>query len=340
MISILTAFSALRLESGQDWEAYADFFYQIDTSTGIFNYLRFGSYSASQFEFGFFLINYFVKILNGDYYHVLSICSVISGVSIYIFYRQIKEHTDFAIISYVGYAFLILGFSQARQSVGLACFLFALTFYLRSDKSILYFFAFSCIGITFQYSVVIYIFIALIAYLLTRFVRLARFAVVALLFLAIIVKNLNTNLFQYFMLLAFNDTIVDKVNIYEADLSQGGILNFLYSLILLANAIYVYSNSISQTNFKHKFICNLAASSLYLSFLIVFVLPGFYPLYSRVYTLGSILLPVAFYYVGTRKNTISLNMFITVNYVALTISYFKIFYLFSDDYLPYSMWIQ
>lgn len=336
---VLTSFSALRFESGQDWGAYENFFKQIDLQRGIFDYLNYRSYSVSQFEVGFYLLNYAIRIINGNYYHVLAVCSIVSGISVYIFFKQIKEYTDFAIVSYIGYSYLLLGFAQSRQSLGLAFFLFGLTFYLRRNKSILYFFAISLIGVAFQYSVAIYLLIGLTAYLITRFVWVGRIAIIIFLLLAIFIKNSNTNIFQFFMIIAFNETIIDKVNIYETDLSQGGILNLLYSVILLFNAFLIYRKSIYEVEFRIQFLFNLAATALYLSFLIVFVLPGFYALYSRVYALASILMPVVFYFIGRRKNDLTLHFFTAINYAALIISYFKIFYLFYDEYIPYNVWV-
>lgn len=336
---VLTLFSALRFQSGQDWAAYEDFFNQINLNEGFSDYFQFGSYSASQFEVGFFLVNYLTKLVSGSYFHVLALCSVVSGLSVYLFYKPIKAHTDFAIVSYIGYAYLILGFAQARQSLGLACFLFGLTIYLRKEKSIFYILGFSLIGITFQYSVAIYIVVAALAYFVTRFISTGRLVIVALFAIAVIVKNLNINIFQFFMIFAFNDTIAEKINIYEADVTDGGFLNLLYSILLLGNAVYIYTHSLTQTDFRLRFVLNLTATALYISFLIVFVLPGLYPLYSRVYLLGSICLPVAFYYVAQKKRTGMFSVLIAINYLALTISYFKIIYLFSDSYLPYTTWL-
>ena len=335
----LSIFSALRFQTGQDWYAYEEFFNQLDTHRGLIEYFQNGSYSQLNFEFGFYLVNYFIKSLDGSYFHVLAFCSVVSGASIYLLYREMNDHIDFAVVSYIGYAYLLLGFAQARQGLGLAFFIFALVLYLRKNRPIVHFFGIALFGVAVQYSVAIYLIVAMIAYTITRFRMLGTICIAILFSVALLLKNFNTNLFQIFMLFAFNDTIADKVNIYEAELSQGGILNFFYSLFLLVNALYIYHSSGNETEFRVRFLLNLTAMALYLSFLIVFVIPGLYPLYSRVYILASISLPVAFYFMCRRETTLTLNILFVMNYIALTISYFRLFYLLYDEYIPYQTWL-
>jgi hypothetical protein len=344
ILVILTLFSALRFESGQDWDGYETFFTELDLQLGVTQYFYYGGATTSRFEIGFYFLNYIIKLLNGSYFHVLAICSVISGISIYTLYKPIKENTDFAIISYIGYAFLILGFAQARQSIGLAFFLFALASYLHKKRSFLGFLGLASIGVLFQYSVTIYIAMAIMGYFLTRFASFGRVVIFGLLGLAVLVKNLNTNLFEIFMLLAFNDTISEKLVIYNDTLTTGSVLNFIYSLVLLLNAGFVYINTKFQSEFRNRFLLNLTAFSLYVSFLIVFVLPGFYPLYSRIYILGSLLLPLSFFWITSsstkqKKQTAVFSVFLAANYLALMISCFRLFFLLSDEYLPYNTWL-
>jgi hypothetical protein len=144
--------------------------------------------------------------------------------------------------------------------------------------------------------------------------------------------------------LAFNDTISEKLVIYNDTLTTGSVLNFIYSLVLLFNAGFVYINTKFQSEFRNRFLLNLTAFSLYVSFLIVFVLPGFYPLYSRIYILGSLLLPLSFFWITSsstkqKKQTAVFSIFLAANYLALTISCFRLFFLLSDEYLPYNTWL-
>ncbi len=334
---ILTLFAALRFQSGSDWPGYELFFDLVNLEISIISHLKYAS--DIEIEIGYYVLMRSVKALNGSYYHVLAICSVISGISVYYLYRPIKENTDFAIVSYLGYAYLLLGFEQARQSMGLAFVLFGIAFYLKNDKSIIWLFIIASLGVLFQYSVAIYIFCAVISYLVTRFPRIGRATLTIFFLIALLIRNSNVNLFQFFMLAAFNDTLVSKVNIYEAAPTTTSVLNSIFSVFILLNAILIYKNAKYQDNFRLKFLFNLTAFTLYLSFLVVFILPSFYYFYSRIYTLGSLLLPLTFFFLTSQKKSLIYTGFLVANYVALSLTYFRIIFTYSEQYLPYTPWL-
>ena len=149
----------------------------------------------------------------------------------------------------------------------------------------------------------------------------------------------HIKVFQFFMLAAFNDTLVSKVNIYEAAPTTTSVLNSIFSVFILLNAILIYKDAKYQDNFRLKFLFNLTAFTLYLSFLVVFILPSFYYFYSRIYTLGSLLLPLTFFFLTSQKKSLIYTGFLVANYVALSLTYFRIIFTYSEQYLPYTPWL-
>src|SRR5436190_4607553 len=97
--------SGLRFEIGQDWAAYAQFFNDVDVGVGpIDSYLDYVSYPS--FEFGYHELNYFIKILGGNYHLVLLVASLFCTYCLYTLTTRIRANGFYVFAMYFSYGYL------------------------------------------------------------------------------------------------------------------------------------------------------------------------------------------------------------------------------------------
>ncbi|WP_137170448.1 EpsG family protein [Marinomonas sp. FW-1] len=132
VILTLVLFSGARYQTGNDWGNYTLFFER----------LRVNSYSDlfdQKFEFGYTLINYFVKLAGLDVGYVFLLSSFISVFILVAGLRRYNIVIVFALLFYMRYSFLQTNFMFVRQGISLSIFFYAIQFIV-DKKAYKYFF--------------------------------------------------------------------------------------------------------------------------------------------------------------------------------------------------------
>jgi hypothetical protein len=147
-------FVGMRTDVGTDYETYQLIFKEIQ---------RYGE-TTFHVETGFYLINYWVVVLNGGFVWVNIICAAISSVFLFKAINFFLDDSEYKWLSYISFLsigiFFVYYLSGIRQGVSLSVFLYAIRFIYR--KKFIYYAFFIFIGALFHTSIVLMIFVYLI----------------------------------------------------------------------------------------------------------------------------------------------------------------------------------
>lgn len=121
---ILAIVAGLRFNTGYDFEAYQNFFFEIDNIFDVFN----GSIDA---EPGFLFINYIFKALGFNFYFFILFFSVLSVLLISNFAYKYVSYPSLVLVYYYARYFLVRDMGQIRSSLACIILLYSIPYIVR-----------------------------------------------------------------------------------------------------------------------------------------------------------------------------------------------------------------
>ena len=326
-------FGGIRYETGQDWLAYSKYFDSIIITDNIITEY-FDNWEYKRFEFGYFLLNVFIKKINLPYYSISFISSLFFVMTLYFFTKKIQNINKFIILFlYLSYSFLILEFAQVRQSIAISFFLIGFTWYLRENKIFAAFFFF--LSIFFQYSSIIYLGIFFLMLLTPSKVK---YDIIIGMVLSIFILLLTKiGLFETLRYLS-PENLHEKIDIYKENKNQQGIGQVIYSLFLLLIGIYIYVCAYKLNNIEKK-LCRYSVFSIIGTVLVSLIFPNNYVMYSRMYLIASIFLGISLSIVNKNYKGNEHKFLLFTVLIISFIYFYRLFELYSNEYLPYKTWL-
>jgi EpsG family len=322
-------FAGLRLEVGQDWEAYEAYFNDIGP---------FDSWDT-KFEFGYYLLNYVVKALGGSYSVVFLIASLFCAYSVFRLTSRFALNRFYILTIYMGYSYLILHFAQVRQSLAIGFFLLGIDYYLRHrNQSKLPALALMLIAPLFQISSLIYLAI-LVPVLMWQSGNAWWWAVIvaAGVGMGILVHSLDL---YSLMALVGNSATQEKLAVYKEGQTEQGIFQVIYSAYLLALAFYFYRHSKAVPP-EDVFVVRYAIVALVSTATFTIVLAGSYVFYSRTYAVACLFqgFAAAIVFSASKRNPLR-DVVFAVTMTAAAISYCRLLIFYADTYTPYRLILE
>ena len=314
-IFILSIISGLRYEVGMDWEGYEIFFESVNGNQ---------SENTPIMEIGFEALNKIIGAFTENYGYVLLSSSIIFGIALGLLYKNLGANFYvYAISCFIGYSYLIIGFAQVRQGLAISIILVCVYFYnfKRLPGVICFFIASS--SLLFQLSSLIYLVLLLITLLNAYFIKNILYKIIVVILLILFLSTESNLIFDILKVLALSENIYNKISNYSESRVEESVALYINILIILVNSFIILKYSrllsdaraINMSNFY--FVLNISCV------LSVFLLPGVYVFYSRLYLLSSLLLPVVFYLnravIGSKK----LNLILFANSLIFMGNYFK-----------------
>jgi hypothetical protein len=331
---LLAVFAGIRSQTGQDWEAYENFFDNINIAANPFG--EYFSSGTQPFEIGFYLLNFVGKLVWDDYHVVFITSSLFISFAIYAITPKNRLNYYYILAIYLSYSYLILNFAQVRQAIALSFTLIAFSVYSKS-KNIVLALSISFFGALFQYSALMYATILPFAFHLDlKNKKVLIGIIISLILLCFALPYFNV--FDLLSKIAFTNASLAKVEIYsdtQLDSNQGQAL--IYSLYLLVLAIYLHSRLNLTPKPVRPFI-NYALISIAFSIVFTIAFPGFYVLYSRIYVAASIFHALAIALVVATVGPSGKLMANLIFYISLLMAvtlYTKTILVNHEAYIPY-----
>lgn len=320
----LGIFSGLRFQVGYDWQAYKDFFEEINLAD------LFQNGSRYQFESGYYLLNFLVKLLRGSYSLVFLSASLFLSYALYKFTKHYPINKFYLLTSYLGYSFLLLNFALVRQSIAVGFFILGCNYYIcrqNKIKSLLI----ASISILFHVSSLIYV-------LLMAQVMLCEKLKPKWIFMCFILTGLILYLCQFVDFDQLSSLLpglyfFGKIANYRYNIATLNMLS-LYLLYLIFLLFYLgrYMSSVPPSR---KFILQYALASISVTVLLGFIFPSSYVFYSRVYLVTSIFQGYAMTLIFS-ANKGKLHTFVFILTLAVSIFYYwRILFLNAESFIPY-----
>ncbi len=329
LLLIIAVFAGLRYETGQDWLSYKNYFNRIELIYGpIDSY--FSDLGNFQFEIGYFLINYYIKTLGFSYSVVFLIASLFCSYCVFRFTSVFNINKYFILTNYISFSFMVLHFAQVRQSIAIGFFFLGCYYFLKNEnklKGILI-----CLfGLLFQFSSIIYIILLLFVLYYPKKVKYQIVSVLIVLVLFIV--SLNYGMYSVLKLVS-PTSLYTKIDIYEEEQSvqgSGQLFNGLYLLVCAGYITYFMRNLRTE----YVFICKFAVFSLLLTIFAIFVFPGNYVMYSRLYVLSAIFQGFAMSIIFSITKNILHKLIFVASVCSAIIFYGRILIFYSNEYGPY-----
>jgi len=321
----------LRFQTGDDWEGYQDYFYNIDLSYNIVD-SYFSNIVNTQFEIGYFFFNYLVKFFGGNYPFVFFIASIFCSYSVYRFTRRFDGNKFYILLIYIGFSFILLHFNEIRQSIAISFFLLGCDYYLKHEKKIPALII--CLfGLFFQFSAVLYIFILLLIFYFPMGKKYYILAILSLL----IIYLISTYLDPFYLISFLLPTSLSfKINIYREYQQLGrGSGQGMYGVYLFICVMYLLYYSRYLKLPQYQFVCRYAIFSLLITIFVIFAFPANYVMFNRAYVLSSIFQGYAASLILNAKKTSLHKLFFILSISASLIFYFRILYISAANYIPY-----
>ncbi|TFY92299.1 EpsG family protein [Pseudomonas nabeulensis] len=328
----------IRFETGMDWPQYADYFDSISIEqTPIESYLS-NNYKLA-FEFGYFILNYFIKLLGGSISFVFLIASLFCALCTYLLSSTFTGNRIFIFTIYVSYNFIYMHFSTVRQSIAAGLFFLGLWAYLKlsNNKLMLLLFALSA---CFQISSLLYIFIFFCSFLFRNIYRCIFFWTLgtSLLFASI---HMGSSLYKL-LSSVLPTPFASKLMEYETWDYTLSIRTYLFGLYIAGCALNLgwlaakkkKHNVDGIVQGKEEFALKIATTSLMLSATLILLFPNNFALWTRVFNVASVLFACAlstFYYSTPKKYKL---IFIAHTVVA-AISFVASLYAAQEAMVPY-----
>lgn len=332
LLLIIGLFGGLRYETGQDWDAYTDYFQDVDLSYDIVE-SYFSNLLNLRFEIGYFFLNYIVKYLGFDYWFLFLFSALFCSFALYAFTSKLEGNKFYILIVYISYSFLLLQFAQVRQAISLSFFLLGCASYINTNnkkKAILI----GLIGLLFQFSGLIYILLLLLVF---YYPKGRKYSFFLILFIPIMfVFSQYFGVFSIVKLFA-PVSLENKLDVYEEEQASQGIGQLFYGLYILICVGYI-SYHIQKKDFlvgPQLFICKYAVFSLSLTVLAIFLFSGNYVMYSRLYLVASIFQGFAISIILYHRRSIYHILFFNFSIIVAFVYYFRIISIQSDQYIPY-----
>lgn len=326
---LLGLIGGLRNETGVDWEAYELYFENINIKKpAVEEY--FSNLINLKFEFGYYLLNYYLKLIGLNYHSVFLISSLFSTFTIFCFARKIKSKFVFVIFGFLGYSFLILNFAQVRQAFSVGFFLLVCIYYLR-DKSKIYVVFFSLMAILFQFSSLIYLVLAWSTLYIKTKSRLILLFLILLIFI-----TFKINAYTLLKLITpYN--LASKIETYEqlAETSEGGMGQPVLGFILLFTILFLLTFLREAKSSTELIILKYSLYSLSLTVLLIFVFPTNYVMFSRVYLVASLFQSFHLSIAYSRRSNFSFKLYAFFTIILNLTFYFRILTINSEFYTPY-----
>jgi phosphotransferase system glucose/maltose/N-acetylglucosamine-specific IIC component len=329
----LGLFGGLAWHTGMDWPAYQEYSDYLDTAQNPLTFY-FSNPLNVRFELGYYLLNWGVKRVGLDYQTIQLLSSVFLSYAVYRLTRYSRHFpgNKFYILSlYLSFNYLVLHFAQVRQAFAMGFFLLACASYLdngRKGKAL----AIALLALLFQYSAIVYIFLAaLVMWWPER--RAYRIFLVTLLAIGGIVPLIID---PYTLFGLFATTLAQKkINWYRDNPTGGGIGQIVYCLYLALFAAYLARYRRIFQEPRHAFVIRFAILSLLASVLATFVFRENYVMYARVYAVGCLFQGFAASLIfATRRGWVHRAVFVGSTFVAVTF-YTHVFSLYETALVPY-----
>lgn len=335
MLLIMGFFGGLRYQTGQDWDAYSEYFENVDISNGMIE-SYFSNLLNLKFEIGYFFLNYIVKYIGLDFWALFLFSALFCSYSLYSFTSKLEGNKFYILIVYISYSFLLLQFAQVRQAIALSFFLLGCYNYLNTGnkkKSLII----GLIGLIFQFSGLIYIFLLLMVFYYPKGKKNLIILILFIPFLFLFIQYFGA----FSILKLFAPVSLEyKIDIYEEEQASQGIGQLFYGVYILICVAYIFYNTRKLpflTN-QELFVCKYAIFSLSLTVLAIFLFSGNYVMYSRLYLIASIFQGYAISIILNYNRTIYHRLFFNLSILIAFIYYYRIISIQSDEYLPYRSW--
>lgn len=335
VLAYVSVFAALRYETGDDWEGYRLYFDSITLSNGIIDeYLS--SPLLLQFEPGYYVLSYVVKIFGGTYSFVNFIsvfaffCALICSIS------RFELRALFVVSIFVGMPLISLYYNQVRQCLALSFFLLAL-----SSKGNIKATLFGLLTLFFQYSTIPFVASLLFVKLWpTKSYNLFKILVIAapvFLFLT------WANYFGGYDLLRIltPESLAFKVSIYQEEETDFGIFRIVAIFVLTMIAIFIFKK-FRKIAFGPGYLSLPIELSLIGCLQVLYasiLFPNSYAFFGRALVFSLIVLAFAFailinhYGVTTKYGTV--DFWFAGLCLLSTMYYFATLIFYTDVYIPY-----
>lgn len=334
-VVLISIFSGLRYETGQDWEAYKLFFDNIDTSVSVFRPYSDAGYSVPVYEIGYYLLNYLVKVIGGGYSTVFFLSSILSGLSIFRVGLLYRINNLYFLACYMGYSFLLLNFAQVRQSLALSVFLIGCTLYLKGGKKLFSIFVCS-LSVLFQVTAVMYVLIFMVVLAWPDTIKKTMAVVICILcFIGFYSIYSFVDMESFMLLFAITGGLESKINVYLETQSNQGFGARVYSLYLFLLVLYLAVKLDEFNVSRHVIIVKFAIASIMLSLFFAIVVPGIYPLYSRAYVLAGVFQAWSIGLISLRSKTFFDMLVVGMTLLAAVYSYVRLLIYYEQEYIPY-----
>ena len=327
---LLGVIGGIRFQTGDDWKGYQDFFEYIDVSQ---NFLEAYEHSLLyfRFEIGYFALNYFFKMIGFNLYVIFIISSLFCALSVYKFTSTINCNRFHIAIVYISFSFILLHFNEVRQSIAIGFFLLGFDYYLRK-KQIILSVLISSIGLFFQVSEILYMFVAFIVIV---FHSNSKFNIISIIFMASMLVFFKFFNFLNFLAGISIESIATKANLYANDELEAGDGQKYFIIYLIISYAFLVKYSKNLIEYKLKIISNYSSLSVLLTIVIILSFPNNYVMFNRVYVLSSIFLAIGCSIaIQNNKNKIT-QLMLLLNIVISITFYIRILLLNSKAYFPY-----
>ena len=330
-ILLLTLLSGLRYEVGMDWEGYENFFKSVN---------GFNIENPPIMEIGFGFLNKIIGYFADDYSYVIFFSALVFGWVLWLLYQRLSSRLYvYAISSYIGYSFLVIGFAQVRQGIAIGFILLSIYFYNFKKFPAYLCMLVASVSVFFQLSSVIYLALMLIANATFKYKKSGLYLLLFGLFVQITLFVEPSLKFDALNLFKLNVEIASKIENYMGSVVEESIALYVNCAILAVNSAIIWRciqlQYEKRANFLSQFYLVLNLSCV----LSVLILPGFYVFYSRLYLLSSIILPVVFYLNQSLLEPRKFYFTLFINSFVLMLNYFKSLVAWGELFLNYKTFI-
>ena len=323
----ISLFSGLRANVGFDWASYTHFFDVLDLN-------NFGTQPENfNFEAGYYLLNYLVKLLGGSYQIILIFSSLFLFYTLHQLTKHISTNNFYILTSYISFSFIYINFAGVRQGLAFSFFILGCSYYiryLRGGKSI----AIAALGIFFHISSIIYIFlITATIFSIKKKLKNLMLYVIFFSIASYLTLFIDSNIINK---IDFLNPFFVKFLIYKDRDSAASAYQNLFFIYLIFLSFFILLN-MNSNSLRKIFIFRFAIISIICSVILGILFSNSYVFFQRAYLAASLFQSYSLALIFSSRRS-KLNTFIFILTVSVSIIYFfRILDINSKFFIPYQI---